>query len=103
MRIKRFIASDMRTLLASTDPRAAEAYKVKAKILIDQGRTGEIAKVAQAIIALAPDDATLLAEAAQVYSMGNFKTKARETISRAYQLKPDDPYVNAVHGWLMEP
>ena len=85
------------------DPRAAEAYKVKAKILIDQGRTGEIAKIAQAIIALAPDDATLLAEAAQVYSMGNFKTKARETISRAYQLKPDDPYVNAVHGWLMEP
>jgi len=84
------------------DPRAAEAYKVKAKILIDQGRTGEIAKVAQAIIALAPDDPTMLVEAAQVYSMGNFKTKAKETIARAYQLKPDDPYVKAVHGWLTE-
>jgi tetratricopeptide (TPR) repeat protein len=84
------------------DPRTAEAYKVKAKILIDQGRTGEIAKVAQAIIALAPDDPTMLVEAAQVYSMGNLKTKAKETIARAYQLKPDDPYVNAVHGWLMD-
>lgn len=82
-------------------PTNYQAYDIKAKALIDLERKAEAAKVAELLIEVGPSDPLALAMAAQIYLSANYRTKARETLTRAHELAPDHPMVSAMHKYVM--
>lgn len=78
------------------DPAAYGAYDVKARALMDDGRTRDAVTLANNLAAALPEDALALATAAQILFQAQHKTKARELLARARKLEPDNDILQLI-------